>query len=278
MKTRFFMIVATASLMLTACHLNFDLDDIAFDYADTSDVRDEMLQGGYDAALMTMVGDTQRVTYMRLGSDTVLYNGICFSEKDNHSRYGFSTRSYLIMGHDNDDVVELASINDTTLQVDSNTTLLLARPMKVGNEMSQGCNFVAWSLNGIQKAIDSTDAVVSFSTADSSVAEVERTVVEVGRTVAEFDTVIVAPGCKAQKAFERLEKKGNELHFTAFEIRHHEGHRGCTFSCSHALPAKAKKCEHRMSQLSALADQEGLKWEVKHGDAVHVTCTFEAHN
>ncbi|MBR4773418.1 MAG: hypothetical protein IK010_03200 [Bacteroidales bacterium] len=274
MKTRLFAIVA-AALMLTACRFNLNLDNLSLDYADTADVRDEMLQGGYDAALMTMVGDTQRVTYLRLGSDTVLCNSAYFSTKTDHSLYGFSKRMYLTMSQSDGNAVKLKAINDTVLQVDSNTTLLLVRPMTVGDEVRR---FVAWSLNGIQEAIDSTDAVINFSTVDSSVAEINRAVVEVGRTIAEFDTVIVSPGCDAQKSFERLEKKGKELHYSAFEIRHHAGHRGCTFSCSHALPAKAKKCERRMSQLSALADQEGLEWEVTHDDAVHVSCTFEAHN
>ena len=281
MKHKALCIAAAAAMALTACRFSINSDRLDADYKSEADVHEWMAQKEYDAALMTQTGDTQRVVYLRFGSDTVFFNENYSGRDSSHMAYSHLLTTYLVM----DDKaagreVALSPLNDTTLRIDSATSLLLARPSK-GRE-AELAHFAAWSLYGfrdvlnanISDADDMADAEQELETAEQKMEEMSHTLVD-------FDTVIVAPGCKAQEGFERLRKKARAAGFGSVEIRHRPGHRGCTFSCTHALGGGADGCYGRMEEMSKAAADENLASTVRHNHglvAIGIKCTFEAHH
>ena len=281
MKHKALCIAAAAAMALTACRFSINSDRLDADYKSEADVHEWMAQKEYDAALMTQTGDTQRVVYLRFGSDTVFFNENYSGRDSSHNFNSHLLTAYLIM----DDKaagreVALSPLNDTTLRIDSATSLLLARPSK-GRE-AELAHFAAWSLYGfrdvlnanISDADDMADAEQELETAEQKMEEMSHTLVD-------FDTVIVAPGCKAQEGFERLRKKARAAGFGSVEIRHRPGHRGCTFSCTHALGGGADGCYGRMEEMSKAAADENLASTVRHNHglvAIGIKCTFEAHH
>lgn len=272
MKTRLFILLA-AMLTLSACRVKVNVDDRDLSYVDTSDVRQEMAQKGYDAALMTMADDTQRVVYMRLGSDTVLYNSYLQYESPEHVSHSVMETMNLIMERRALRAVELIAEGDVAYRLDSNTVLLLAKPMPLDDEL-QG--FVAWCLDDMREAIHCIDT--SFHETDTVMVQAERELHSLGKVLFGYDTVIVAPDCNASRAFDRLYKQAKEQGFSAIEVHHHEGHHGCTFSCSHALSLGAEACYRRMEAMSQAVQDEMVTVGVQHRGPTHICCTFMAHN
>lgn len=278
MKYKTLCIAAAAAMALTACRFDVSMDRFDAEYKTEADIHEWMVQKGYDAALMTQTGDTQRVVYMRFGSDTVFFSENYSGRDSTHMANGHLLTAYLVM----DDKaagreVALTPVDDTTCCIDSATTLLLARPAKDREE--ELVRFAAWSLHGFRDALKTTaddmaDAGQELETATQKMEEMSRTLVA-------FDTVIVAPGCKAQVGFERLRKKANAAGFGSVEIRHRPGHRGCTFSCTHALGGGTDGCYLRMEEMNKAAVDEHLASTVRHSHglvAIGSKCTFEAHN
>lgn len=279
MKKQFIIIATVAAMVFSACHIN-RVESFDPEYQTESSVRDLMLKQGYDAALMTSEGDTQRVTYLRFGSDTVLYNEISRGKDSAGMDYGSLRGANLIMDNATDmRTVSLKPLNDTTYSIDSLTTLFLAKPTQ-GKECELQ-RFVAWSLYGFREALSVFDEELAAEIASTQkeLEEAELELEEVSRSLLEVDTVIVSPGCKAQKSFERLEQKAKKLGFARVEIHHKSGHRGCTFSCTHAL-GDIEGCHSRMEEMCKVASAEGLAHGVKHHHNLNLSprCIFEAHN
>lgn len=273
-KTIITVIAVALSMAFTACRFNFDPDSIGIDYADEAAVRAEMARMGYDAALTVTVDDTQRVVYMHFGNDTVYFNeSYCGKDSagksNSHSWYLYLTMSDIA----DDGAVTLTPMGDSTFSVDSSATILLAKPVQ-GKE-AELHRLAAWGLYGFREPMEAAlkESREAFEESDEALDEAVQDLDEAAGTLLEFDTTIIAPGCKAQKSFEKLEKKGKELHFTSFEIRHKPGHQGCTFSCSHGIPG-AKRCYSRMEQISKLAGDEGLAYSIHHHGLGHMECTF----
>lgn len=288
MKYKALCIVATAAMALTACRFSINSDRLDADYFSEADVHEWMAQKEYDAALMTQTGDTQRVVYLRFGSDTVFFNENYSGRDSSHMANSHLLTAYLVM----DDKaasreVALSPLNDTTLRIDSATSLLLARPTKGREE--ELAHFAAWSLYGFRDALnasisDADDMSATEQELETAAQELEtaaQEMEEMSHTLVDFDTVIVAPGCKAQEGFERLRKKALAAGFGSIEIRHRPGHHGCTFSCTHALGGGADGCYGRMEEMTKAAANEHLASTVRHNHglvAIGAKCSFEAHH
>lgn len=271
-KITILFIAAIATMTLAACRFSFETD-AASGYETEASVRSHMQERAFDAALMTTVDDTQRVVYLRLGSDTVSYASI-YCGKDSAGLYGESQLfATLIMDRAvASPTVTLTPVDDTTYSIDSVTTLLLANPRR--GDMDELQRFASWCLYCSREALNDE----SMHAADG-LAEAEEALEEASRVLAEYDTVIVSPGCKAQKGFGRLQQRAKELGFGNIEVHHRAGHRGCSFSCSHAF-GSSDDCYTRMTELSKLAGSEGLAYSVKHKDhgAITYKCSFHANN
>ncbi len=282
MKYKSLCIVAAAAMALTACRFDVNMDSIDAEYKTEADVHEWMAQKEYDAALMTQTGDTQRVVYLRFGSDTVFFNENYYGRDSSHKANGHYLTTYLVM--DDKAVgreVALTPVDDTTCRVDSATTLFLACPAKGREEELK--RFASWSLYGFRDALnaDLSDAGDDMADAAQELETAAQKMEEMSHTLIDFDTVIVAPGCKAQEGFERLRKKAKVVGFGSVEIRHRAGHRGCTFSCTHALGGGTDGCYGRMEEMSKAAADENLASTVRHTHgmvAIGSMCTFEAHN
>lgn len=282
MKHKALCIAAAAAMALTACRFSINSDRLDADYKSEADVHEWMAEKEFDAALMTQTGDTQRVVYLRFGSDTVFFNENYSGRDSSHNFNSHLLTAYLIM----DDKaagreVALSPLNDTTFRIDSATSLLLARPTK-GHE-AELAHFAAWSLYGFRDALNAnlSDADDDMSAAEQELETAAQKMEEMSHTLVDFDTVIVAPGCKAQEGFERLRKKARAAGFGSVEIRHRPGHRGCTFSCTHALGGGADGCYVRMEEMSKAAANENFASSVRHNHglmAIGSKCTFEAHH
>ncbi len=282
MKYKALCIAAAAAMALTACRFEVNMDSSDAEYKTEADVHEWMAQKEYDAALMTQVGDTQRVVYLHFGSDTVFFNENYSGRDSTHNFNSHLLTAYLIM----DDKaagreVVLTPIDDTTCRIDSATTLLLARPTKGREE--ELMRFASWSLYGFRDALETSlsNAADDMADAEQELETAAQKLEEMGSTLVDIDTVIVAPGCKAQEGFERLRKKAKAAGFGSIEIRHRPGHRGCTFSCTHALGGGADGCYGRMEEMTKAAANEHLASTVRHNHslvAVGSKCTFEAHN
>ena len=279
MKKQFIIIATVVAMALSACHIN-RMECFDPEYQTESSVRDMMAEQGYDAALMTSVGDTQRITYLRFGSDMVLYNEISGGKDSAGMDYGSLRSTNFTMDNATAMLtVTLTPLNDTTYSIDSLTTLFLAKPVQGKERELQ--RFVAWSLYGFREALsvfdeELTEDIVGIQ---EELEESELELEEASKTLLEFDTVIVSPGCKAQKSFERLEKKAKELGFASVELHHKPGHRGCTFRCTHAF-GSIKSCNSRMGEMCKVASAEGLANGVRHHHKLNLSpkCIFEAHN
>ena len=271
-------ILAVTALTLAACRHNQDTIDPASYYDDETDIRNEMARQGYDAALTSTVRDTQRVVYMRLGNDTVYFAENHYGKDSAGMANGHSYRMYLTMidmaGNRH---VTLTPAGDSAYSVDSVATILLARPLP-GKE-SELRRFATWSLYGFREPMEAAlkESDEAFEGSGETLDEAMQELDEAAGTLFEFDTTIIAPGCKAQKSFERLERKGKELHFASFEIRHKAGHKGCTFECTHGLPGR-DRCYHVMEEMNKAALDEGLAIRVAHSGRTHTHCTFTVHN
>ncbi len=281
MKHKALCIAAAAAMALTACRFSINSDRLDADYKSEADVHEWMAQKEYDAALMTQTGDTQRVVYLRFGSDTVFFNENYSGRDSSHMANSHLLTAYLVM----DDKaagreVALSPLNDTTLRIDSATSLLLARPSK--GRKAELMRFAAWSLYGFRDALNAnlSDAD-DMSAAEQELETAAQKMEEMSHTLVDFDTVIVAPGCNAQEGFERLRKKALAAGFGSIEICHRPGHRGCTFSCTHALGGGADGCYGRMEEMSKAAANEHFASTVRHNHgllAIGAKCTFEAHH
>lgn len=279
MKKHFIIIATMVAVVFSACHIN-RVESFDSEYQTESSVRDMMLKQGYDAALMTQVGDTQRITYLRFGSDTILYNEISSGKDSAGMDYGSLRGANFIMNNATAMMtVTLTPLNDSTYSIDSLTTLFLAKPAQGKEHELQ--RFVAWSLCGFREALSVFDEkhTEDIISTQEELEEAELELEEASRTLLEINTVIVSPGCKAQKSFERLEKKAKELGFASIEIAHRPGHHGCSFGCTHALGSK-DKCYDRMVEMCKVANGEGLANRVKHchQGITSGRCHFVAHN
>lgn len=273
MKRIAFTLAAAAAIALTACQFN-RVENTDMEFSTESSVRDEMARRHYDAALMVTTGDTQRVTFLCYGSDTVLFvENVCGKDSAGLD-YGSSLRTFLVMDR-----------ADGTVDLDSLAGLVLAAPRE-GHE-AELQRFAAWSLHGFRAALEAQNEALEadWNNVQNDMAAAERDLEAawneleaVGEAFVEFDTTIVAPGCKAQKGFELLEKKARQLGFNIVEIHHRTGHRGCYFSCTRSF-GDTDVCYRRMETLSALAGDEGLAYTVRHHHQDHgqsASCFFTA--
>ena len=224
MKHKALCIAAAAAMALTACRFSINSDRLDADYKSEADVHEWMAEKEYDAALMTQTGDTQRVVYLRFGSDTVFFNENYSGRDSSHNFNSHLLTAYLIM----DDKaagreVALSPLNDTTFRIDSATSLLLARPTKGREE--ELMRFASWSLYGFRDALETSlsNAADDMADAEQELETAAQKLEEMGSTLVDIDTVIVAPGCKAQEGFERLRKKAKAAGFGSIEIRHRPG-------------------------------------------------------
>lgn len=271
MKHKAFILAAVAVMSLAACQFN-RVETMDSGFASESDVRDEMARRHYDAALMVSVGDTQRITFLRYGSDTVLFvENVCGKDSAGLD-YGGMLQTHLVMDR----------VANRHVDLDSLANLFLVSPRQGHEEELQ--RFADWSLNDFRDALEAQNKEMAEECLEmqgemeAAERDLEAAVHELDNAFWEFDTVIIAPGCKAQKSFERLEKEARKMGFASIEIQHKPHHRGCNFNCTNAFGG-IETCYSRMEAMSKLASEESLAFSVHHhhgGDVHPSNCVFIA--
>lgn len=308
MKTRLFIIVTVATLMATGCrHRETPVLDGFQGGVTASEVESAREAEGYDFALMSTTKDRQLVTYGwrdSLHFFTCVYDG----SDDTHHIDHASSQSL------DDDGVSLEALNDSVwcLRMRGvpkwvlNIRLGWSRVTSDGVEFDvrfwdssiAHCTFVCddpallstrlLDMAEVRELVlhvvfvqllnadlgDWEDEWDDFEVElDSLCAEAEEDQTDVGITL--IDTVFVSHGCSADRAFDRLEQRANELGFGSFELHHQAGHKGCYMQCTHGLGG-VKKCHRRMEEMSKVASSENMAYSVKHNGAPHFACTFRA--
>lgn len=278
------LIIALASLTLASCHLMFDKP--TGDYFDAATIASEAEAGGHSMALISTVGDTQRVVFYNPASGLNTFRSIC---ETRNSSYGDSGNFYMPAVKDSNFI--FTPLDDSTFRIkianapSALLNLKMCNVRRTADTIDYDIHLygVLYSHNrmmliGGHEGDALSDPLVRhfivLNIFHRNIDEVgEDSILRAKDTNQWVTSEEMAGNAICEKTIKEIEDKANALGFCHFEIRHKENHEGCIFRCTDA-PAGQEKCYARMKEIGQVANEKKMNWNVQHRGSNHSQCIF----